>query len=142
MTVPDVKLDSVTAELTTRELSVVAFVTVRPLRVVSPCKEALAVTVRELSVVVPAGTLNPPLDTVTFPPLEGLRIMLEVAEIKRLLLGLMAMEANWTGADVDWTWLLGIPMINMPLVPAEPAYPRAPAPPPDPLLATPTPPGL
>ena len=95
--------------VTVRELRVVAFVTVRPLRVVSPCKEALAVTVRELRVVafvtaserrvavpptdtllvtvrelrvvVPAGTLNPPLETVTFPPVEGLKIILLLAVI-------------------------------------------------------------
>ena len=54
VTVPDVRADRVTAEL----------------------------TMRELSVVVPAGTLNPPLETVTLPADEGLRTILLLDAIR------------------------------------------------------------
>ena len=58
------------------------------------------VATRELSVVVPARTLKDPLETVTLPADEGLRTMLEVAESWRLLLALMAMEPYRTGTFV------------------------------------------
>jgi hypothetical protein len=50
------------------------------------------VATRELRVVVPDGTLNPPLETVTVPADEGLRIMLLLDATRRLPLALIAME--------------------------------------------------
>jgi hypothetical protein len=66
VTVPEVRLERVTVEVATRELRVV----------------------------VPAGTLKPPLETVTFPADEGLKIMLLLDAIRRLLNVLMEMEPN------------------------------------------------
>ena len=83
VTVPEVRADRVTADVATRELRVVVppndalLVTVRELRV------ALLETTSELSVVVPAGTLNPPLETVTLPAVDGLKIILLLAVIWR-----------------------------------------------------------
>ena len=81
--------------------------------------------------------MNPPLDTVTFPPLEGLRIMLEVAEIKRLLLGLMATDPSMLGT-FEYAWDVRTPRIKTPSAPLPPSLfnPNPdPPPPPDPELA-------
>jgi hypothetical protein len=75
--------------------TVALLVTVRALRVVVAPNEALAVTVRALRVVIPVVVRAP--ETVTFPPVEGLRIILEFAETWRLPLGLMAIEPKRTG---------------------------------------------
>jgi hypothetical protein len=72
----------------------VAFVTVSVPRVAVPVTPALLVTVRELRVVVPVGTLNDPLDTVTFPPVDGLSTILEVADIWTLHPELIAIEPS------------------------------------------------
>ena len=74
MTVPDVKLDRVTAELTTRELRVALLDTTSELTVAVPVKAALLVTDRALTVAVPVVLSAP--ETVTLPPLEGLRTIL------------------------------------------------------------------
>ena len=86
MTVPDVKLDRVTAELTTRELRVV----------------------------VPAGTLKDPLDTVTFPPVEGLRIILDVELILRLKLVSAVTDPTWTIVIIGEGVVCGSPRITIP----------------------------
>jgi hypothetical protein len=84
------------------ELRFALFETVNALRVVVPTGTlnppletvTLFVTTNALRVVVPTGTLKAPLETVTLHPVPGCRTILEVAEIWTLDPELMDMEPN------------------------------------------------
>ena len=108
----------------------IAPVTVNELSVV------LFVTARAFSVVVPAGTLNPPLETVTVPVEEGFSTMLDVADMRRLLFALMAIEPNCVGVP-GYAWVVRTPKIKRPDPPAPPDTLPPPPPPPPPVLANP-----
>jgi len=123
--------------LTVNEDSVVLLETTREPRVAAPT-DTLFVTVNELRVVVPAGTLNPPLETVTLPPVDGLRIMLLLDATKRFPLALTVMDATLDGA-FKYAWAVRTPRMKAPSAPVPPTLVNPnpdPPPPPDPEFAS------
>jgi hypothetical protein len=100
--------------------------------IVAELSVVLLETTRALSVVVPAGTLNPPLDTVTLPAVDGLNTMLLLDATKRLPLGFTAMEPKEKGAT-PVSWVVGIAMKKIPEPPLPPPKPPPPPAPPPPL---------
>jgi hypothetical protein len=139
--------------------TVTLLVTVRELRVVTPCKDTLFETTNALRVVVPTGTLKPPVDTVTLfvttnelrvvvpvavsapemvtlHPAPGARTMFDVAEIWRFDEAFVVIDpAELISAELN-TARMKIP--EPPLPPLVVFLP--PPPPPDPLFSVALPP--